>query len=443
MGRERLVAITVTRRTGARGNAAQNYAVILSNDTPNSSFGSDKMKRYGINSSSSVGTDWGTGSDTYAAYLRMTQQTTKPNAVYISKRTAAVATVKTLTMSGTWASGQTVAGSVNGEAISVPFDTDQATSISNLADAIAAVQGIASAADVGSVITITATAEFILSVGAFTATGTGTLPTFAVATTTAGRTIADDISEMFAVSNVPYLIYPTGTSTGIILSAAATTQGLVKLLFAQTTSATVPTSATDDIASQLKALGYTRTALFYTTDSTGHFPAGLASIILGYDAGGVQAVNRRVVGATPDDLTDAEIAYLEEKYCNSFTYIDNNIAAVQMGVCVDGIDIHATRDTDHLVDILFGRIANTLTVNPKIAINKKGLGLIEADGLSTIQYGLDKNILDEDYNNFFQAPEPEDIPSEDVAANLASGFEGDVKIQKAMARVALDLSVGV
>lgn len=443
MGRERLAAITVTRRTGARGNAAQNFGVILTNDSPNASFGSDKMKRYGINSSSSVGLDWGTSSETYKAFLRKTQQTPKPSHTYISKRTAAVATAKTLTETGTLLAGQTIVGSVNGEAISVPFDTDNTTSLANLDTAISAVQGIAGVTVSGSVLTITATAEYPLSVGAFTVTGSGTKPTFAVATTIAGRTIADDISEMFAQSNVPYLIYLTSTNTGAILAASAAVEGLRKLLFVQTTESDVPTSATDDIASQLKALGYTRTALFYTEDSTGHYPAGLAAIMLGYNAGGVQAVNRRVVGATPDDLTDDEIGYLEEKYCNSFTYIDTDIAAVQMGVCSDGIDIHATRDTDHLVDILFGRIANTLTINPKLAINKKGLGLIEADGLSTTKYGTDKNILDEDYANFFQAPEPEDIPEEDVAANLASGFEGDWKIQKAMARVAINLSVGV
>lgn len=443
MGRERLAAITVTRRTGARGNAAQNYAVILSNEVPNASFGSDKMKRYGINSSSSVGLDWGTSSETYKAFLRMTQQTPKPNSVWISERTAAVATVKTLTETGTLLAGQTIVGSVNGEAISVPFDTDDATSLANLDTAISAVQGVAGVTVAGSILTITATPEYPLDVGAFTVTGSGTKPTFAVATTTPGRTIADDIAELLAQSNVPYLIYLTGTSEGIILAASADVEGRRKLLFAQTTDSDVITSATDDIASQLKAFGYTRTALFFTKDSTGHYPAGLASIILGYDAGGVQAVNRRVVGATPDDLTDDEIGYLEEKYCNSFTYIDNDIAAVQMGVCSDGIDIHATRDTDHLVDILFGRIANTLTVNPKLAINKKGLGLIEADGLSTTQYGLSKGILDEDYANFFQAPEPEDIPAEDKSANLASGFEGDWKIQKAMARVAINLSVSV
>jgi hypothetical protein len=443
MGRERLAAITVTRRTGARGTNAQNFAVILSNESPNASFGSDKMKRYGINSSSSVGLDWGTSSETYKAFIRMSQQRPKPAYVYISKRTAAVATVKTLTETGDLLSGQTIVGSVNGEAISVPFDTNDATSLANLDTAISAVQGVAGVTVSGKILTITATAEYPLSVGTFTVTGSGTKPTFAVATTTAGRTIADDISELLAQSNIPYLIYPTSTSTGVILAASADVEGRQKLLFAQTTAADVPTSATDDIASQLKALAYTRTALFYTEDSTGHYPAGLAAIMLGYDAGGVQAVNRRVIGATPDPLTDDEIGYLEEKYCNSFTYIDNNIAAVQMGVCVDGIDIHATRDTDHLVDILFGRIANTLTVNPKIAINKKGLGLIEADGLSTTQYGLDKDILDPDYENFFQAPEPEDIPDEDKAANLASGFEGDWKIQKAMARVAISLSVSV
>lgn len=441
MGIERIVTVNITRRTGAQGLASFNYPVILTDDTPNSSFGSDRVVRYSANGLSSVGTDFGTSSATYKAFRAMVSQNRKPKYIYVAERDAAVAIQKTITITGTILSGQTVAGTVNGTAISVVYATSSTATMDAVATAIAAVEGVASATHSTGVITIVATAQWELSVSTFAATGSGTLPTFAVATTVAGRTIADDIEALFAENTNPYLIYLTSTNKGAILSAAAYVQTLRKLLFAATTDSAVKAAGSTDVASQLETAGYTRTAIFYTEDSTQHYPAALASLCLSYDPGAVAFHNKELVGVTPDDLTDTAIGVLEGKNANNYTTVYGSTALVLQGVTADGVQIHATRDQDYFQTTLEGRIANVLTVNPKIPLNTFGLKLIETAGQGVMNQMVAENVFDSDVDATFTAPDIADISEEDVTAHLASGFTGSAKIQNAMVEVSVNLDL--
>ena len=442
---DRLVSVSITRQTGVQGQPGVNDLVILADETPETSFGDDLVKRYSINSKSAVGTDWGTSSDVYTAFTRMTQQERKTKYVYIAKRTAAVATVVTLTLSGALSAGHTVAGAVNGTAISVLFATSSAATVAAVAAAIDAVEGVASAVVSGGdlVITITATTEWVLSVGTFTATGAGSPPTIAKATPTPGRTVIDDLTDIFTENNNPYLVYLMSVNKGAIKAAASDIESRRKLLFSQSSDADIPVTGSSDIASQLGALNYFRTALFYTTDDTQHYAAGLAALGLSYAPGAVAFHNKAITGATPDTLTSTEVGYLDDKNANMHIFFTPNISGVQNGLLADGSQIHTTRDLDYFQTTLEDKIANALTQNPKIPFNRAGFALVGDQGRAIMAKMINEHVFDADVPAVLTDPDPAEIPEADKTAHLASGYTGSAKIEGAMLKVSFDLSVAV
>jgi hypothetical protein len=441
MGVERIVTVGITRREGAAGLASQNYPVILVDDIPTTGFSSSRINRYSVNDLATIGTQFGTSTAAYKAFRAMASQGRKPKYIYVAERDAAVATQMTLTKVGSILAGQTIEGIVNGTAISVPFDTDIAGTLADLDTAISAVEGVANVTVAGQVLTIVATAQWELSVSDFEATGAGTLPTFTIATTVAGRNISDDIADMFAENSTPYLIYMTSTSKGAILAAAAYVETLRKLLFAASTDSAVATAGSTDVASLLQAADYTRTALFYTEDSTQHYPAALASLCLSYAPGKVAFHNKELTGVTADTLTSSEVGIIEGKNANNYTTVYGDVALVLQGVTADGVQIHATRDQDYFQTTLEGRIANTLKVNPKIPLNTKGLAMIAGEGQGVMNQMVREDVFDSDVDATFVAPDIADISEEDVTAHLASGFTGGAKIQNAMVEVSINLDI--
>lgn len=444
MGIERLVTVSITRREGAAGLASFNYPAILTDDAPNSSFGTDRVKRYSANGLASVGTDFGTSSETYKAFRAMVSQSRKPKYIYIAERDAAVATVKLITITGAILSGQTVSVTVNGTAFSVVYATSSTATMDALAAAIqAGGNGVATAAHSTGVITITATAQYELSVGTAVATGSGTLPTFATTTSVAGRTIADDIEDMLAENANPYLIYLTSTNKGAIKAAAADIETRRKLLFAQSSESAIKAAGSTDLASQLQAADYTRTALFYTEDATQHYPAALAALCLSYSPGAVAFHNKEFAGVTADSLTDSAVGIIEGKNCNNYTTVYGTTALLLPGICADGVQIHVTRDQDYFQTTLEGRIANVLTVNPKIPLNQPGLALIGTAGQAVFDQMVSEHVFDSTVEAVFNTPDLADISEEDQAAHIASGFTGYAKIENALATVSINLDIQV
>ncbi len=441
MGVDRIVSISITRREGVRGLTSQDNLVLLSHDTPNASFGSDMVKRYSINSLTSVATDWGTGSTVYKAFQKAAGMKPVIPYIYVAKRGTPVAVEGTIVFSGDVLTGQTITGSVNGTAISVPFDTDMAGTMADLDTAVSAVQGVAGAVVASRTLTITASSEYPLDIGDFTVTGAGTLPTAVSTITVAGHTAADDIADMFAENKTPYLIYLTSTNEGAILAAAEYVQTLKKTLFVQSIDTNIVTSATDDLASQLQDAGYTNTAIFYTTDSTQHYPAALAAHCLAYAPGKVAFHNKTLPGITADDLDDNEIGYAETKYCNTYVVTLGDDGLVLQGVMVDGNQIHATRSEHYFQSQLEAEMGAFLKNNPIITFNARGLKRAEDVGQGTYNRMARELVFDPEQPYEFKAPDLADIPSGDKTAHLASGFTGRSSILGAVVKISANLDL--
>lgn len=105
-----------------------------------------------------------------------------------------------------------------------------------------------------------------------------------------------------------------------IKSAGKWVGGYRKLLFAQTNSANVKSSATDDIATDLKKSGVRRTALYYHANEDESLCGAMASILASSPIGGRNASYKKPSDIIVDELGDTEEVNLMDKNVNFYVY---------------------------------------------------------------------------------------------------------------------------
>lgn len=103
-----------------------------------------------------------------------------------------------------------------------------------------------------------------------------------------------------------------------VISANTWVSGYRKLLFAQTSSDTVFGDGDTDLASVLKDLNSTRTALYFHADDNESLAGALAAILAGYPIGAKGASYKRPTDITVDKLTDTQEETLTSKFANFY-----------------------------------------------------------------------------------------------------------------------------
>lgn len=423
-GVTRIVNVSLTRQAGVQGLVSFDIPAIITDDTPEASFGSARAKRYTISELSTVGEDFGTTTATYKAANAIVSQSPTVSQFYIIKRDSAVAQVKTITWSGDFASGETITGTINGDAISVAWNSDQATTMGDLNTAIAAAYGVDTSTGTANANEVTADVEFDLDIS-ITAAG-GNAPTAVVSTTTAGRVMAEDITDALAETSTAnwYALYYCGTSEGAIRSGAIQAEASELLFGYQTNSATVKTNATDDIMSRLKAASYVRTFGVYRETLTDHVVAGLLGRVLAADPGSITFWGKLVAGVTPDNLTSAELGFIEGKNGNNYAYIAGS-GNLQTGVCANGDSIQTTRDLDYFKYKLIERMLAVLNVD-KLPFTAGGLAIVKTNGQGVMDDRVPEGIFDSGDSDgiaapLFTVPSIDDIDAADKTAHLLDG----------------------
>jgi hypothetical protein len=421
-GVSRILTVSLTRLAGQAGLASFSLPGIISDDTPNATFGaSNRAKKYLVSELSQVGTDFGTSTATYKAANAIVSQSPKVKSFYIIKTGTNVAQEKTITWSADFAAGEVITGTVNGDAISVAWDTDQATTMGNLNTAIAAAYGIDTSAGTANVNTVTSDAGYQVDIS-ISAAG-GDEPTATIATSTAGRTIADDISDALAETSTAlwYALYYAGTNEGSMWEGTVSAEANELLFAFQSNAGPIKTVATTDIMSRIKAAGYLRTFGTYRETLTDHAPAALISRVIQADNGSITFWGKTLVGVTPDALTSAELAFVEGKNCNNYCYIAG-AGNFQPGVCADGTSIQTTWDLDYFVNKLIEKLLTILRSRDKTNFDRDGLALVRANGQGVMNDMVKQNIFAQETSTInaatFTVPDIDDLDAADITAHL-------------------------
>lgn len=150
--------------------------------------------------------------------------------------------------------------------------------------------------------------EYLAAVAMYS--GDTTPSSFMVGRRTSGA-VADDLASIFGQNNNAYGIVGAGLPQSDILPIAQYVEGNKKLYLASVGDDAVPTSASDDIASQLKAEAFQRTGLIYTKANTnGVLEAAWMGSQLPQTPGSNNWAYKALPGASVDTLTGNQQAVL-------------------------------------------------------------------------------------------------------------------------------------
>jgi len=422
-------------------------------DTTPDSYTTDSVvaKLYTLDTDgqASVDDDWGGSSLASEMFAQMVAQEPRPESAYIIKRGTPVATVKKITITGSLLSGQTVTVTVNGESFSSTFATDQATTLAALASSIqSGAFGVATAAHATGVITITATSEYELSVGTAVASGSGTLPTFATTTFTAGRVAADDIADALAEddTNLWYGLVTADTSVGVQLSVAKAIESSEKFYWLRTDETASKTAGgTDALAIRLAALNYRRTLGFWHHDTTEYIDGAALAKYLGSAPGSIDLAHTELAGVTvskTSDLSAAAVTVLEGRHFNTYRAF-GEFGLVRRGVRVDGTVAEATRDLDYAKNEYTAAFLVYISQTKKPPYDTSGLAAIRSIGEQVTRRLVKEGVFRGDVAATFYVPKMEDISASNQAAQLVPGCKVTATLLKGVIEITIPLEIAV
>lgn len=350
----------------------------------------------------------------YIAASILLSQAKRPPRFLVGRRATPVAQVDAINLTGT--TDGVWSFLLNGELVSF---TASGNTVSQIRDGLIA--AVAALTGAGTVVTaaivdtdsLSLTADVAgvpFTVSALTAPSPGTMARVA---TTASTGIEDDLTAIQDAGAAWYATLMAGNASApangrnepVILRAAAwhqaNTEPARHLLIAQADDANAPLTAYDsvspnDIAEQLRALGYTRTMLIWHDDNAEYVDAAVAGRMLPEDPGTETWAWPTLVGVTPigisttqrENLTGVPRQGPGGKNANVFYALTDQTSRFYRGVVASGLWVDLVRYVDSLTSRLQTAVANrVLNSTGKVPYTVQGIeslaaqvrGVLEAD----------------------------------------------------------------
>lgn len=391
---DQIIDISISLQTSAVPQAGFGTPLIVG---PNGGF-SEKVRYY--SELSSVLDDYETSDAEYIYASKAFGQSLVPQLVGIGKRTTAVAQVNTVSIT-TVANAFAYVVTINGLAITYTSDAD-ALGSEIQAGLVAAINGSAQAANVtasnGAGTSVVVTCD-VAGQGFTIAVGTN----LSVVETTANNGIVDDLQAILdqAINgNNWYGLSITSQTEADIKQTAAFIEGLKKIFVADSADSDIKTTSTTDLLSDLKALGYKRTALMYSPASAAIGPsAAWLGGQLPQVPGASTWMFKNLTGIPADSFTDSERSILigvpgtPGKNANIYSDVGGQ-SITQEGWMVGGQYIDVTVGVDWFESTLQTNIFALLVQNPKIPYTDQGGAVIENAVRQTIKQGIANGLID-------------------------------------------------
>lgn len=376
-----------------------------------------------------VAAEFGTSAPEYLSALLYFGQTPQPSTLYIGKW-ARAATNAVLHGGILSATQQAIANftAVTSGGFSIVFDGGSATSVTSLnLSAVTTLSGVAAAVTAKLTGGATCTWNAVYGRFEFTSGTTGASSSVAFATapgsgtdvrsllkisSTDGGSIVNGIAAESLVSAVGtmanmsndwyglYVASSTGPADADILAVAAYVEAAsVSRIYGVTSQdANVMSSvATTDIAYQLKALGYKRTFVQYSS-SNKYAAASIFGRAFTVDFNGNNTTLtikfKQEPGVTAEYLTEAQAAAVKAKNCNVFVYYNNGTAILQEGVMVNGYFFDEVHGTDWLQNDMQTGVYNLLyTSTTKIPQTDSGINMIVGKICESCERGVVNGLM--------------------------------------------------
>lgn len=203
----------------------------------------------------------------------------------------------------------------------------------------------------------------------------------------AAETLAQAITTISDKSNKWYaaiVCAATPPATSDHIAAAAIIEGLARRrMYGITTqdTACLDSTRSDDICSQMKALGYNRTFIQYSSSS----PYAVCSMIGRAATVDFNANNTTVTlkfkgepGVIAEDLPESQYQALQGKNGNCYTYYNNGVAILEQGVMSSGYFFDVIQGTDWYANYVQTNLFNALVQAPtKIPQTDSGMNILK------------------------------------------------------------------
>lgn len=413
---------------------------------------SDLSRTYG--SLSAVKADFATSTPEYQAALAAFSLSNPPASIVIGQAPTPVAGVQTLTFSAATVTGNVINGNVDGTAIGpITWATSDAATLSAVANAIAAVQGIASATVAGEVITVTAMTGWALTLSNFVVAGGATQPTVAVATTTPQKIWSDAIAKIRAANKGWYGFSISDQTQGAILDVASWAEANPVLFFPTTGDTAAVGTGTTDVASELKAKNYERTIPSYHSVSTELLGFEACCELLSYTPGaaslmykvfpGITAEDKTTAGLTETQATNARGNYTvgnQGKNLNIYSNL-SGVTFYEPGIASGGQFADITIGLDWLKATLQADILSLQTSTPKVPYTDAGVAMFESKLRTRIKLAQDAGIVATSPAPTYTVPKVADQSSQQRAARIFPSITVKGNLQGAINAVGFALTL--
>ena len=253
--------------------------------------------------------------------------------------------------------------------------------------------------------------------------------------------VASELSDLIEVNNDWYGLINTRRATEAeqlqdIEETADFIEARNKLYIYSIDQASMLTAVTTDIGSVLKAKALDRTAGLYSADHANYPEAAWLGGQLPKDPGSITWKFKKLVGITPDDLTENSIANLKAKNLNFYETVANANIISGEGVVAGGEFIDVIRGADWLQARMSERIFTRLVNSEKVPFTSAGIASIETDIRAQLDEAVDNDVITSDY--IVSVPNIDDVDPADKAIRFLNGITFSAPLAGAVHKVRID-----
>lgn len=436
-----VVDTIISVQNGAVGTATFDKVLCLTLDTPIESITAGTAVIY--EDLETVGTDWDTSSNTYKACSALFSGTPRVDEVTVYRREAASAQTHTITKTGNFVASNEVTIIVNGIELTVPYNTDSSTTWADVADEIETLTDfVASATDVGNVITVISVAGADLSIN-ISCSGGVSQPTFAVAQTVAGWTIKDDIAKAEETYDF-YWIGETSHNKATSLAMLKYAQANEKLAFTSSNEAGIITSAVTDLFTLASDQNLERGFGLYSPTPSQYPEFAWVGSVIKQGNGQVTFAFKTLSNVTVSKVTPTARTNITNKKGNFYT-INGGVDITYAGVNFKGTPIEFVWDLDYFRARLTEAVYGLIVSQPKLDFDDRGCKLI-GDRIQLIvnQMVNERIFMASDENGqppSVTIPAFSDIPLADREEYIFSGFEVSASYLAAGKKIKMNVTI--
>lgn len=386
-----------------------------------------------------------TSSVVYRMVQAIVSQSPRVEKIAVGRLSPSLAGEITINFSANFVTGNVINLNINGSPISpVTFITDQAATMGNLLAEIENNTDVASAINVGNLVTVEFNLGASASIDGVLVTGGASQATAIVTEVTAAVTVESSLSAITAESDEWYGFAISSSLDADQLSAAAFAESSAspKLFSARTATAGSIASSQADIGALLKAKNYERSFVTYHDVSNEYIDAAILGKILPYEPGSITAKFKTLAGISADNLTAAAITNLQNKNINHFVstgglsiYQEGKVAVGEFIDVINGVDWIKSR----MQEGVFSVLANA----NKIPYTDTGVKIIETEIKNILTQAVARNILSDFPKYELFIPKVASQSTADRATRFFPGITWTANLAGAIHKVKINGTVSV